>query len=93
MFFHTHKKHLPAAPTPLQHLAVVMEYVGGGNLQQYVEGQGRLPEWQARCFFQQLILALQVGEGSLCVWKGGQAAAAAGLFAGRAQQAGAAAVA
>lgn len=38
-----------------------MEYVGGGNLQQYVEAAGRLPEWQARCFFQQLILALQVG--------------------------------
>jgi serine/threonine-protein kinase SRK2 len=42
-----------------KHLAIVMEYVGGGNLQQYVEGAGRLPEWQARCFFQQLILALQ----------------------------------
>lgn len=35
-----------------------MEYVGGGNLQQYVERAGRLPEWLARCFFQQLILAL-----------------------------------
>ncbi|KAL4432868.1 hypothetical protein ABPG77_008194 [Micractinium sp. CCAP 211/92] len=42
-----------------KHLAIVMEYVGGGNLQQYVEAAGRLPEWQARCFFQQLILALQ----------------------------------
>lgn len=41
-----------------QHLAIVMEYVGGGNLQHYVEAAGRLPEWQARCFFQQLMLAL-----------------------------------
>ncbi|GAB4820500.1 hypothetical protein N2152v2_007546 [Parachlorella kessleri] len=39
-------------------LAIVMEYVGGGNLQQYVEKKSRLPEWEARCFFQQLILAL-----------------------------------
>ena len=37
-----------------QHLAIVMEYVGGGNLQQYVERAGRLPEWQARCFSQQV---------------------------------------
>lgn len=35
-----------------------MEYVGGGNLQQWVEKHGRLPEWQARCFFQQITLAL-----------------------------------
>lgn len=42
-----------------QYLGIVMEFVGGGNLQQYVEKAGRLPEWQARCFFQQLILALQ----------------------------------
>ena len=49
----------PAAHACMQHLAIVMEYVGGGNLQQYVEAAGRLPEWQARCFFQQLILALQ----------------------------------
>lgn len=42
-----------------QYLGIVMEYVGGGNLQQYVEKAGRLPEWQARCFFQQLILALR----------------------------------
>lgn len=35
-----------------------MEYVGGGNLQQWVERHGRLPEWQARCFFQQITLAL-----------------------------------
>lgn len=35
-----------------------MEYVGGGNLQQWVERHGRLPEWQARCFFQQIVLAL-----------------------------------
>lgn len=40
------------------HLAIVMEYVGGGNLQEWVERHGRLPEWQARCFFQQMILAL-----------------------------------
>lgn len=49
-------------PSPLslsQYLAIVMEYVGGGNLQQYVERAGHLPEWLARCFFQQLILALQ----------------------------------
>ena len=43
---------------PAQYLAIVTEYVGGGNLQQYVERAGRLPEWQARCFFQQLVLAL-----------------------------------
>ncbi|KDD76468.1 protein kinase [Helicosporidium sp. ATCC 50920] len=42
-----------------QVLGIVMEYVGGGNLQSYVERAGRLPEWQARCFFQQLILALR----------------------------------
>ena len=48
----------PPPPPPPQHLAIVMEYVGGGNLQQFVERAGRLPEWQARCFFQQLILAL-----------------------------------
>jgi len=41
---------------------------GGGNLQQYVEAAGRLPEWQARCFFQQLILALQVGGLLLGSW-------------------------
>ena len=35
-------------------LAIVMEYVGGGNLQQYVEKKSRLPEWEARCFFQQV---------------------------------------
>lgn len=57
-----------------QHLAIVMEYVGGGNLQQFVEGAGRLPEWQARCFFQQLILALQVRLGSAA---GGRAVGAA----------------
>ena len=51
----------PTPPCPLatQYLGIVMEYVGGGNLQQYVEAAGRLPEWQARCFFQQLILALR----------------------------------
>jgi serine/threonine-protein kinase SRK2 len=51
---------LITAPTPLDtpYLAIVMEYVGGGNLQTYVTQKGRLPEWQARCFFQQLILAL-----------------------------------
>lgn len=42
----------------LQHLCIVMEYVGGGNLQQWVERNGVLPEWQARCFFQQITLAL-----------------------------------
>jgi serine/threonine protein kinase len=42
----------------VQNLCIVMEYVGGGNLQQWVERHGRLPEWQARCFFQQIILAL-----------------------------------
>jgi serine/threonine-protein kinase SRK2 len=40
------------------YLCIVMEYVGGGNLQQWVEKHGRLPEWQARCFFQQVTLAL-----------------------------------
>lgn len=40
------------------HLAIVMEFVGGGNLQSWVERHHRLAEWQARCFFQQLILAL-----------------------------------
>lgn len=40
------------------HLAIVMEFVGGGNLQSWVEKNRRLAEWQARCFFQQLILAL-----------------------------------
>jgi len=35
-----------------------MEYVGGGNLQAWVERYHCLPEWQARCFFQQIILAL-----------------------------------
>ena len=47
------------SPSLSQYLAIVMEYVGGGNLQQYVERAGHLPEWLARCFFQQLILALQ----------------------------------
>lgn len=42
----------------IQHLAIVMEYVGGGNLQSFVEKHSKIPEWQARCFFQQLILAL-----------------------------------
>ena len=42
-----------------------MEYVGGGNLQQWVERHGRLPEWQARCFFQQLTLALHYSHTSL----------------------------
>ena len=63
-----HPLALPLLPA-LQHLAIVMEYVGGGNLQQFVEAAGRLPEWQARCFFQQLILALQVRAG-LCVGLG-----------------------
>jgi len=40
------------------YLCIVMEYVGGGNLQQWVEKHGPLPEWQARCFFQQITLAL-----------------------------------
>jgi serine/threonine-protein kinase SRK2 len=40
------------------YLAIVMEFVGGGNLQSWVEKYNRLAEWQARCFFQQLILAL-----------------------------------
>jgi len=35
-----------------------MEFVGGGNLQQWVERNRRLPEWQSRCFFQQITLAL-----------------------------------
>ena len=42
----------------MQYLCIVMEFVGGGNLQQWVEKHGRLPEWQARCFFQQITLAL-----------------------------------
>lgn len=49
----------------MQHLAIVMEYVGGGNLQTWVEKHRSLPEWQARCFFQQLILALHYSHKSL----------------------------
>lgn len=41
-----------------KHLGIVMEFVGGGNLQSWVEKYHRLAEWQARCFFQQLILAI-----------------------------------
>eukprot|EP00889_Picochlorum_renovo_P008719 jgi/Picre1/35749/NNA_003209.t1 len=48
-----------------KHLAIVMEYVGGGNLQTWVEKHRSLPEWQARCFFQQLILALHYSHKSL----------------------------
>lgn len=48
-----------------QYLAIVMEYVGGGNLQQWVERHGRLPEWQARCFFQQITLALHYSHTAL----------------------------
>ena len=47
------------------HLAIVMEFVGGGTLQGWVERHGRLPEWQCRCFFQQLILALHYSHKSL----------------------------
>ena len=46
-------------------LAIVMEFVGGGSLQGWVERNGRLPEWQCRCFFQQLILALHYSHKSL----------------------------
>lgn len=42
-----------------RHLGIVMEYVGGGNLQSFVERRGPLPEALARCFFQQLVLALR----------------------------------
>jgi serine/threonine-protein kinase SRK2 len=49
------------------HLCIAMEYVGGGNLQQWVEARGRLPEWQARCFFQQLALALRYAHASALV--------------------------
>ena len=49
----------------MQHLAIVMEFVPGGNLQSWVEKHRRLPEWQARCFFQQLILALHYSHKSL----------------------------
>lgn len=42
-------------------LAIVMEYVGGGNLQQYVEKKSRLPEWEARCFFQQVSMLCNFG--------------------------------
>jgi serine/threonine-protein kinase SRK2 len=47
------------------HLAIVMEFVGGGTLQGWVEKHGRVPEWQARCFFQQLVLALHYSHKSL----------------------------
>lgn len=46
-------------------LAIVMEYVGGGNLQQYVEKKQRLPEWEARCFFQQVRRWRGLGLGSV----------------------------
>jgi len=49
----------------VDHLAIVMEYVGGGTLQGWVERNGRLPEWQCRCFFQQLVLALHYSHKSL----------------------------
>ena len=41
-----------------KHLAIVMEYVAGGNLHQLVNRQGGLSEKLARWFFQQLIVAL-----------------------------------
>lgn len=41
-----------------KHLAIVMEYVAGGNLHQLVNSWGGLPEALARWFFQQLIVAL-----------------------------------
>ena len=49
----------------MQYLAIVMEFVPGGNLQSWVEKHRRLPEWQARCFFQQLILALHYSHKSI----------------------------
>lgn len=40
------------------HLAVVLEYVEGGDLFQYCAENGPLPEEQARRFFQQLVIGL-----------------------------------
>lgn len=41
------------------HLAIVMEYVPGGNLYQMLLQMRRIPEVQVRWFFQQLIITLQ----------------------------------
>lgn len=52
------------APTPLQVLAappyvgIVMEYVSGGTLFDYVSSRGGLSEPEARWFFQQLLIGL-----------------------------------
>ncbi|KAK9789929.1 hypothetical protein WJX73_007909 [Symbiochloris irregularis] len=40
------------------HLAVVLEYVDGGDLFGYCSGKGPLPEDEARRFFQQLVIGI-----------------------------------
>lgn len=40
------------------HLLMVMEYAGGGDLLQHVKGQGRLSELDARIFFRQILYGL-----------------------------------
>lgn len=40
-------------------LCVVMNFQGGGTLQDLLRGEGKLPEKTARCYFQQLWLAVE----------------------------------
>lgn len=42
-----------------KHLAIVMEYVPGGNLYRMLLQKGKLKEVEARWLFQQLIVALE----------------------------------
>lgn len=41
-----------------RHLGIVMEYLAGGNMHEYVMRKGRLKESEARWYFQQLIVGV-----------------------------------
>lgn len=55
---HPHVVHLIEVFLTPSHLAIVMEYVEGGTLLDYVKKVGKIDEDEARWYFQQLMIAL-----------------------------------
>lgn len=55
---HPHVVQLKEVMCVSPYLAIVMEYVPGGDMFQYVVSRRGLPESEARWFFQQLILGM-----------------------------------
>ena len=55
---HPHVVQLKEVMCVPPYLAIVMEYVPGGDMFQYVVSRRGLPESEARWFFQQLILGM-----------------------------------